>query len=320
LEYDQHISAEFIKNNITDYEEIYKELVTTNYPLYGWRNETQWIKHTKIPSTLPACYPNGCTFSEYTGILADSRTPVEYDNWLQEYTENDLTGEDTWYGDFIAIMKTSSTAAKLSNMPFMPMLQTHLWHEGISDYAQREPTNEELKMMGNVAISYGSKGILWFWGGFSWGERPTWGPNTNYVRGLLECDFSKQHDNVYGQWQDGAGTSKFNTVRDLNILYHDKWGQYLMSFNQQNTNSYIYRDPSERGTFLNTYFSEILTYPANPNNYLEPLSQPDDPAHTYIQASTFKNDNEPFTYYFMLVNKRCSPFRLDISEYGGWLM
>ncbi|HEY3250008.1 MAG TPA: hypothetical protein VGK25_02710, partial [Ignavibacteria bacterium] len=130
------------------------------------------------------------------------------------------------------------------------------------------------------------------------------------------------HDNVYHQWEGTSGSdksSKFNTVAALNDLWKNKWGSLLMSFNDVNTHSYIYRDSTERvNLFIDSYFNEILTYSPQITDYWEePTNQPDSNQYRYIQAATFKNTNESHTQYFMIVNRRCSPYRPEISEDGG---
>ncbi len=296
-----------------------KYLITTNYPLHGM-NVIPWNPVTRIPNTMPS---GKCTYLSLPGVLANSIDPILYDDSLQVYLDQNY--DNIW--NFVNLLKRDKDLSILLGIPFTPMLQTHLWHEKSSNgiYRLREPTNEELTLMGNLAIAYGAKGILWFWGGKSWGDYINQ-PEGDYAFGLFNNDLKPRHDNVYHQWTGNSGiyrSSKFNTIRDLNRLYRDSWGKYLTSFNTGLTNSYIYR--IERDELIkNTYISDIYTL--SKSKYSTDCKQDypgikitgdivtECPEKRYIQASLFKKSANENDNYFFIVNRRCSPLQPDNND------
>ncbi|MBK8381067.1 MAG: hypothetical protein IPL16_04105 [Ignavibacteria bacterium] len=103
-------------------------------------------------------------------------------------------------------------------------------------------------------------------------------------------------------------------VKKINSTLN-KWGTYLMSFDNENRKSYILRSEYSN-LYSQTYFSEVITYKPfggtptcpeeNPNSsvtgaYFECKDK------RYLQVATFQNI-EPNTKFFMIVNRRCSPF------------
>jgi len=326
------ISASWVKRTLVDYSGGYKDFIISDYPMLSYRSN-----HSFIPNTLPSCNtPGGCSFNEGSGILADSRSPQIYDQWLQDFLDNDNSSH-TENGEFTKLMKIGSSVAKETNMPFVPMLQTHLWHT-TGDYQLREPTNEELKMMATVAIAYGARGILWFWYS-GYGDMLA---DKDYGRGITDVEwfremfggdlsnatFSPRHDNVYHQWTGTSGndkSSKFNTVADLNYLFKNKWGPTLMSFNNSLTKSCIYRLEDERNIFLQeSYFRDIVSYewgsgvPPCEQDRPDTIDAPNPPdvryecnESRYLQAATFKKVTDDGNRYFMIVNRRCSPIQSD---------
>lgn len=268
-------------------------------PAPGCENAT--AQFSQIPSTLNAG-------GDY--VLADSTPPETYDAWLQGmldtvcglYFPNGLNQEGPKIpGVFMHLMKYGDSLSKSFNVPFIAMLQAHQWAS--SGEVDREPTNEEFNLMTNLAVSYGAKGITYWW-------YPSTGNNKcDHSRGFLETDGSKRVTNVYGQ-------NKWDSAKVTIDRLQNKWGPHLLSFNNADRHSYIYR--LERSNLISeTYFNDIKTYPPDING--SPGSTPDAADLTYLQAATFKssNTNEQYNHYFMLVNRRCSPYRPDISENGG---
>lgn len=123
-------------------------------------------------------------------------------------------------------------------------------------------------------------------------------------------DSTPRYYNVYGQ-------KKWEKIRS--IVYRMKsWSPYIMSFDNSNRHSYIYR--LERTDMINsTYFTEILTYKPNPSDYSQPSDDVEQQSSRYVQAGVFKNSNEDFDKYFMIINRRCSPYYPDTPsiENGG---
>lgn len=326
----QSISPNFVKNNIFNVTGGYGKYIITNYPLIAMETNNYPYLMSKIPNTLPACQNGGCNYNDNIGILAESMSPDEYDQWQNEFF--DEFGDPSW--QFTKELKDGNTTAKLTGADLTPMLSTHLWHTepDVSPYRLREPTNEELMMMGNTAISYGAKGILWFWGGRSYGVMAH---ENEYARGLIEpsayplapTDASYLHrdQNVYSQYNPATGIgSKFNTVAALNDLYINKWGTALMSFNMNYTNSYIFS--LERITCIGeTYFSDVVSYKYGTGS---PACEEEAPPggipagllydcyeNRYMQVATFKrSSSDIYNNFFMIVNRRCSPVQPDYND------
>jgi hypothetical protein len=100
----------------------------------------------------------------------------------------------------------------------------------------------------------------------------------------------------------------------------NKWGPYLMSFDNAHRHSYIYNLDNEREACrMNEYFSSIASYYRG-NAYNNCVQ--DDPGfppydgliydcaeETYLQAATFEKEQDDGNNYFMIVNRRCSPLQ-----------
>jgi tetratricopeptide (TPR) repeat protein len=317
------MTPNYIKHTVIDYADL-DEFYTFSYPLQGSvgiipvtdENGRSWPGPSKIPYTLPVSTPN----SIGSGILAQSVPVNEYEQWLQGYLDDDELVENF---RFTPTMKWADETSRLCNKPFINIVQSHLWctpnnDQHTSYYMQREPTNEELKMLSYLPVTYGAKGQFYFWwsgwadiGNVNGYGRGFTGSNTSYSGSTL------RDDNIYGQWQGGAGTSKMETVGEINNNLN-AWSSHLMSFDNTNRRSYIYRLTDERNNCLSeTYFNDIKTYPPDNTLSQNPSAVADSPENTYLQASVFKKPDEPRTSYFMIVNRRCSPFRPEINTDGG---
>jgi hypothetical protein len=207
------------------------------------------------------------------------------------------------------VWKLANGISKLADIPIIGVVQAHQWmvHCGEVD---REPTNEELDLTTNLPVSYGAKGLIYeLYDGYA-------GPNgLLYWYGLTETDGVKpRYTNVYGQpkWE------KFKSI----VQRLKTWGPTLMSFDNTQTNSYIYRLESERDQMYrdNSYIHALRTF--KPGNEQLDCSQDnlgfenpeglifDCPDSTYLQAATFKPGSfQANTNYFMVVNRRCSPIK-----------
>jgi hypothetical protein len=150
----------------------YSQIFAECYPFIACHNvspENQ--KFSKLPSTLP--------FTEYPPqvILGKIVPPAEYETYLQDqlfHTPNIFEGANPSIGCedepmagiyrnegyFRYIMKTCDKISRDENIPFIFMPQAHQNYQ--SREVEREPTNEELNMTTNVALSYGAKGLLYF--------------------------------------------------------------------------------------------------------------------------------------------------------------
>ena len=268
-----------------------------------------------IPETLP--------IHSGTNILANSTSPLNYDAWLQGQLDTlCIWYEPGWYyspfranpGVFQYLMKRGSMISKQCNLPFYAMLQAHQWVSG--GEVDREPTNEEFDLMTNLAVSYGAKGIFYWW---YISSADGSNPDCNYSLGAVNVNGNPRYTNVYGE-------PKWDTLKRITQRLK-KWGPTLMSFDNRWINSYTYRIDSERVNFLNsTYFADVVSYKSTPPGGC-PL---DDPGGTnlpnlywecwdqrFIQVATFKNsDYSDHNQYFMIINKRCSPLQPSTHNDG----
>lgn len=300
----------------------FSEIYAETYPMSSRYNDPIDDKcFSKVPNTLP----------KSTGykILAKSVPPAEYDTWLDEDLETPywleqsggtgggFGGEENntncssdlgWdKGNFGYIMRIGNAISRLGNIPFILMPQGHYWYR--LGEVRREPTNEELEMMANVAISYSAKGLVYFqfnsWDGTDNGcPFSTRGfqkrPDEAGYPGLLDT-------NLFNQ------APKWKTVRDISRRVK-KWEPYLMNFDNTTIHSYYYVNSTERTSLLGTYFNDVITFKPGSTTPCSESSSPSStvaecPDDRYLQIATFDKAGESDTKYFMIVNRRCSPIK-----------
>jgi hypothetical protein len=288
-----------------------KNIVATSYPLWGFPEENRKSYH---PSTLSTQ-----DYSKNDGILSYVTSSTDfYDEWLQ----NQFDGNVTSYDRLIKVLKLFDGVTKQSpNTRLINLHQNHLWWNNCDCANLKEPSNEELDVLANLALSYGAKGLL----SFLYISSNDFTHPTEYYRGITEpcvgCIPNPRTTNVYDQ-------NKWVKMGEINDRLKNKWGPTLMSFNNQDRHSYIYR--LERNTCLNeTYFHDIITY--KPGSGLPANCYEDNPfpgqnppqgltyecyEDRYLQVATFReSSSEGGTYpYFMIVNRRCSPYIDESSE------
>ena len=326
----QHLlsySPQYVYNNIVNkiglnhfFFETYP--LTSSYahnvsgPLQTW---------SRVPNTLPR--------STGDSILAWHVPPEEYELWLQYHLDTGYdipgvftrtiyggtngpnctssSGEDA--GAYRYYMKLASALSKDYGVPFINMPQGHQWFWPTE--VRREPTNEEMDMLANIAVSYGSKGLIYF---YYPTEQFTPGPCVRYGVGMEEQNHTLRKHNVYHQ-----AKYKWEVVRDIGLRMNS-WKQKLLSFDDAQTKSYIYR--LERNELISqSYFRDLYTYKpgiANINcveDFPEEMVPP--PGNVgeckqdrYLQVATFENPSERNSNYFMIVNRRCSPFINDQND------
>jgi hypothetical protein len=305
---------------------------------------------SRIPKTLPLT--NG------PDILAQAVNPNDYDSWLQDninhkpyvleeggvddihcgvcgpVTCNGTSGSINVHqdvGNFRNRLQLCDSISKLADIPFILMPQLHQWF--LPGEVRREPTNEELNMMANVAVSYGVKGILYY-------MYSSWPPNECiYGIGLTEpANIGKlRYTNYYNQ----TNPNKIQTIQTITDRLKNKWGPYLLSFNNADRHSYIYNDGTERSQLTAySYISNVISFkrgtgnPACTENNIPAGMIPDCPIDRYLQVATFKKTQDDGNKYFMIVNRRCSPvnnkdslggkrfmriqFRKNASDFSGY--
>ena len=131
------------------------------------------------------------------------------------------------------------------------MPQAHHWFTDIE--VRREPTNEELNLMANLAVSYGVRGMQYF----MFSSIPD---VLNPCR--IEIGIANDNDpnggliaiNNYGQ----TNPTKKETFQGIVNRLSNKWSPYLLSFNNADRHSYIYDFASERSSLINnSYFYDF---------------------------------------------------------------
>ncbi len=282
--------------------------IPENYPLYGVHGDGTaaggWGEQykSKSPNTLPIYQSNpSINYSKNDGLLTFKTDPDDYESWLQ----NQL---DTWQGSsgMLFMSKYCDTLAREYGKRFTFLHQSHMWWT--PSYKLKEPTNEEVELMANMAIGFGAKGIFYF-AYMGYGDISD---STHYTRGLLDPGLNvKRKTNVYGQ-------PKWDKYVEINAKYK-KWGSHLVSFTDYNKiNSYNFRLYSEKTQLLNnTFLNDLISYNPLPSDFNTPdINTPENPENSYFQVSLFNNDN-PFDNYLMIQNRRCSPYYPHNSENGG---
>ncbi|MBK6505029.1 MAG: hypothetical protein IPG02_05020 [Ignavibacteria bacterium] len=117
-------------------------------------------------------------------------------------------------------------------------------------------------------------------------------------RGLVNTDYTPRRLNVYGQ-------NKWEAIMQINEKIK-KWDSYLMRFDSQRS-SYIVR--SEKNALSSeTFFDDILTYKPLDQDFPSHQIYPETEAQKYLQLATFNDPNSEVDKFFMVVNRRCSPF------------
>lgn len=266
---------------------------SNSYPFSGRKDGNTFV--TNLPNTLPT------TNSSYN--FAKVIDPNSYENWLQAYIKTSYKAD---CDEFVLHAKHNPEMLTCFS------IQTHaLVAEGIL----REPTNEEIKMNVNMALSYGFKGIIYYaYDAFGRKAGGTFGPNWSV--GIVEQNDAgsliPRRINFYGQ-------KKWDEIKQINSTLK-KWAPYMQSFDVNMTKTFLYDTPESRGyLFAQTYISELRAYQPDNSISPNPSSVYDEPNQTYSQVATFNNNASlnNYTNYFMVVNRRCSPHRQDAVIPGG---
>jgi hypothetical protein len=289
------------------------------------------LTYSMIPNTLPV--------STGDRILARSVPPDTYEAWLQanldtisdvdEGTGNSLRKISSdnllsegpcpqmpqFEGKFRFELELANEISKLTDVDFVSWVQVTQWFTRCSEI-EREPTSEELDLISNMPIAYGASGLFFY-------EYGGWESGDDYNYAFTEPDgVTPRLMNVYGQ-------QKWNKLISI-IKRVKKWSEHTLQFDNREKFTYINRIPKYRNLMkANSYVNALRTgrpdfnqKDNNRNIYLESVNNRqlvyDSDNETHLQFSTFKT-NGTGSLYFMLVNKRCSPYVNDTSEasYGG---
>lgn len=288
--------ANDVKYYLVDYAKI-RGVFTNSYCFGGFPMSSP--HHSYLPPTLNADY------SPSSGILGYSAVSVKaYEDTLQTLIDATQPGSLS----FRYILKLSNEVASAAGIPFYHLMQTHSWWH--SSHKLKEPTNEELNLMANMVISYGAKGIMYFmydsFGSFSASERDHWG------RGLTEPAVLPVHADP--RYYNAYGQHKWDAIGGISEKLSN-WSDNLMEFEDSKTQSFAYRLTEERDLLSsNTVIKGLNAFRAFEfaNDTLPDLANavPDQSSELYLQAAVFDKTDQgnDKSKYFMIINKRCSPF------------
>lgn len=294
-----YFSADQIKKYLIDSAHV-KEIFTHSYGLWGWLvNDT--VAGSNNESYNPPTLSYSGDYNKDSGRLVYKASTInDYESWLQNKMESNFIGTDA----FSFIYKLSDTISRNAHVPYLHLFQAHSWW--YKYHKLKEPTNEELRLMAYLTVSYGAKGIMYF----SYNSHNQFSDLQSWSRGLAEINGTPRYYNAYNQpkWQEIINlTSKLKTL-----------GPHLLSFNDDRR-SFIYRNAAERSDMSSsTFINELKTYlpvsfASDTIPDLDNFTQ--DPANNvFLQAAFFNKTNETESNkYFMIVNKRCSPF-INVSN------
>lgn len=270
-----------------------KYLVNTSYPLQGSDSGDSKSYH---PNTL-----SNADYDKNSGILSHKISASAYDDSLQRILDSRIGFSGGSGFGFIQILrKTDSISKAVPDLNLIHLEQAHLiWTPG---HKLKEPSNEEMKLMANLSITYGAKGIMYF----AYDSENDFSNTQSYQRGLTEVNLTPRNSSVYGQ-------NKWEGVQKIDSTLN-KWGPYLMSFDNTNRKSYINRLQSERSLMsANTFIKKLDAFPAfefAPDPIPDLSNSTAEPNNSaYLQAAFFQKEYETEqNKYFMIVNRRCSPF------------
>jgi hypothetical protein len=293
-----------------------RTIVMGSYALEGFTDQdvNDWSFRSKSyhPNTL---FGYEQRYNKNAGILSYFATPEFYDNWLQTHIDTGRGGTKLNY-----INKLMDSLSKISDMRIINCPQAHLWHS--AGHKLKEPSNEELELQTCLGITYNAKGTMFF-------SYTSFNPFDSlvYARGIINSAASPnycepRHISVYHQ-------DKFKKIGQINSKLQ-KWGPYIMKFVATSTLSCSYRLMTERENFLSsTYFMDIVTFKPGSGEppcvaYSPGFTLPsgltyDCNEYRYLQAATFKTSASDINKYFMIVNRRCSPYidESTIDNRGG---
>lgn len=286
-------SAEYIKRTLVDRLDS-KEIFMG---AYGILSDGEYGLNNYVPNTLPVHYPD-----------TPSRTgqPVsvtQYEDWLQTHLDADRNKDF----DITSYYKLARRISDISDIPFINLIQAHSWYS--PGHKLREPLNAEISLLSYLGISYGAKGMIYY-------------VMTSTDNGQHADAFSRGLGEVHPtlgtythpRYISAYGQEKWKSVCQLNQKIK-KIGSHLMSFDDENTKSYIYRLTSERNTMsANTFINKLQAFPAfefapDPDPDLS-NETPETNSDAYLQAAFFQKENPGLdkSKFFMIVNRRCSPF------------
>jgi hypothetical protein len=206
-------------------------------------------------------------------------------------------------------IKKAAESVKNTNIPFHFNAQVHAFEGGFIDafecrpFVSREPTNEEIRLMTNLALCYGAKQISYWWypsfradenyDYFNWGMTEEITTGTPLIREY----------NYYGQ-RKGDGLTQINsnltTLMGLmtEFTFQDGYSVHLDGANHSYIHGILSVDP------------RIYGQNSSCVNDAPEYVWVDCPDVTYWEMGFFELTNslpKDKSKYFMMVNRRCTP-------------
>jgi len=189
--------------------------------------------------------------------------------------------------EYISKLSADIESAIRFNIPFISVIQTHSWstkdEKSIWHWELREPNAYEIKLMVNLSVCYGAKGIHYYL-------------YTNPSEGIFKGTgllVGNNHSNPLPYMIDSAGYNRWEILKNLNHKLA-KIGDDLMKLKWNGAYSI-----NKKELPVQNYISKIESYKVFPSNK-------DGNADTYIQLGEFKNENDNFDYFY-IVNRRTMP-------------
>lgn len=201
--------------------------------------------------------------------------------------------QDTLNHQLIPFLRDDIPASNKFGVPFWFTPQADSWSDvNNHDNDLREPSAYEIKVMTNLGIAYGAKGIQYFM--FS---KPTQYdyPYTPIGEGFLDDD---DPDYPVKREYDDYNNRKWDIIKDLNAKIAAQ-GNMLMSLTWNS--SYYIHDTLPSGKYITNVQSYFIPQGQNPINY-EPVS--------YTQLSLFDNTTpapDQNKERFFVINRRTLP-------------
>ncbi|MCE1166296.1 MAG: hypothetical protein LWX07_12935 [Bacteroidetes bacterium] len=301
----------------------YTQILAESYPLTGCHTKNQNEQlYACVPNTLPRSLNNGA----FDSIIGRPVSIVEYEEKLHDIISHRpycLEADDTYEpkcetdtklpsdrGNFDFVMRLGTSISRMTGVPFIFLAQAHQWYRPYE--IRREPTNEELNMMVNAAVSHGAKGVLYFCFN-SMVEN-----GGSYGAGIVNLDGSLRINNFYGQ-------NKSSALSSISERLVKRWGPYLKEFDDERTVTALFDYKNDRENLLkNSVFEDVITFKTqgSSNGCGFEVNDHKGPTNTvsectdsrYIQVSEFRKSKDDGYVYIMLVNMRCSPFLNESDE------
>ncbi len=208
-------------------------MVMGSYALEG--QEKPDARYSNHPNTLLSS-----GYNTTTGVLSYAESPSVYDAHLQDQLDNNVGGTGLIFVNRL-MSELSKMGMRIINCP-----QAHGWYKA-GGHKLKEPSNQELELQANLALSYNAKGIIYFC------YNSFYVSPDEYAFGIMDGGYVPRTNSVYSQ-------DKFGGIQTIDTKISE-WAPYVYNFDPEQTKTCIYRNTEERQDFLsNSYFGDIISY------------------------------------------------------------